>query len=134
MDGQAKILLIDDDRDFVNATKTVLESNNYYVIVANNGNEGLKKAKEENPDLIILDIIMPVRDGFSASEALKKDPSLSRIPVLILTSFSQRKGETTISVSRGMNLEAEDYLEKPIMPKDLLKTVEKLLKPKNEHK
>jgi CheY-like chemotaxis protein len=128
MEKKAKILLIDDDTDFVESTKTVLESKPYEVIVAYEGDEGLRRAKEEKPDLILLDIIMPVKDGFTAAEQLKKDPQLSRIPVIMLTSFSSRHGETSIAVGRGLMLEAEDYLEKPITPDELLHGVEQHLK------
>jgi len=128
MEKKAKILLIDDDPDFVEVTKIVLESKPYEVIVAYNGNEGLRKAREESPDLILLDIIMPIKDGFAAAEQLKKDPQLSKIPTLMLTSFSSKRGETSIPVGRGFELEAEDYIDKPISPEDLLKTVGKYLK------
>ena len=122
------ILLVDDDIDFVEATKIVLESKPYEVIVAYEGDEALRKAREENPDLILLDIIMPVKDGFTAAEQFKKDPQLSKIPVVMLTSYSSRKGETSIPVSRGLELEAEDYVEKPISPEELLSRVEQYLK------
>jgi two-component system alkaline phosphatase synthesis response regulator PhoP len=128
MEKIAKILLVDDDVDFVESTKIILESKPYEVVVAYEGDEGLRKAKEEKPDLIILDIIMPVKDGFTAAEQLKKDPQLSKIPTIMLTSFSARRGETTIPVSRGYTLEAEEYIDKPITPKELLATVEKYLK------
>ncbi len=124
----AKILLVDDDVDFVASTKTILESKPYEVIVAHEGNEGIQKARKENPDLILLDIIMPIKDGFSAAEQLKKDPQLSKIPVIILTSFSQKHSETSIPVSRGYDLQAEDYIEKPVKPQDLLSAVERNLK------
>jgi len=124
----AKILLVDDDADFVASTKMVLESKNYEVIVADNGNEGVRKAREEKPDLILLDIIMPVEDGFTAAEKLKKDPKLAKIPVLMLTSFSQKGSGTGIPRGRGYSLEAEDYIEKPVSPKDLLSLVVKHLK------
>ena len=127
MEGEPKILLVDDDKDFVEATKLVLESKPYEVIIAYDGNEGLIKARQEKPDLIILDIIMPVKDGFSAAEQLKRDPELSGIPVLMLTSFSEKVGETSLSVSQGLTLEAEDYVDKPVSPEELLKRVEKLL-------
>jgi len=123
-----KILLVDDDIDFIESTKTVLESKPYEVIVAHEGDEGLRKAREEKPDLILLDIIMPVKDGFTAAEQLKKDPELRKIPTLMLTSFSARRGETTIPVSRGFSLDVEDYIDKPITPEQLLATVEKYLK------
>lgn len=123
-----KILLIDDDLDFLNATETVLRSkSNYEVITATDGNTGLAKAKDEKPDLILLDIIMPVEDGFAAAKKLKADPELQDIPVVLLTSFSQRVGETNLAVSQGLDLDVEDYLEKPIEPQDLLQKVEQVL-------
>ena len=127
MEKRAKILLVDDDIDFVEATKSVLESKPYDVIVALEGNEALRKAREEKPDLILLDIIMPVKDGFTAAEQLKKDPQLRKIPTLMLTSFSTRRGETTIPVSRGFTLDVEDYIEKPISPQELLAKIREYL-------
>ena len=128
MEKKAKILLVDDDADFVESTKVVLESKPYEVVVAVDGDEGLQKAREESPDLILLDIIMPLKDGFTAAEQLKKDPQLSKIPVLMLTGFSAKRGETTIPVSRGFALETADYIEKPVRPEELLARVEKHLK------
>jgi two-component system alkaline phosphatase synthesis response regulator PhoP len=124
-----KILLIDDDLDFLNATETILKSNSSYeVITATDGSIGLQMARDEKPDLILLDIIMPVEDGFTAAKKLKSDPQLQDIPVALLTSFSQRVGETNLAVSQGMDLEAEDYMEKPISPQELLRRVDRLLK------
>jgi two-component system, OmpR family, alkaline phosphatase synthesis response regulator PhoP len=128
MKDKATILLIDDDKDFVEATKVVLESKPYEVITAYNGSDGLKQAKTEKPDLIILDVIMPVKDGFNAAEELKKDPELQKVPVIMLTSFADRRGETNLSVSQGLALDTEDYIDKPVSPEELLKRVEKLLK------
>lgn len=128
MTEKAKILLIDDDVDFVEATKIVLESKPYEVIVACEGDEGLRKAREEKPDLILLDVIMPVKDGFTAAEEFKKDAELSKIPVIMLTSYAERGGETSIAASRGLTLEAEDYIDKPVKPEELLERVEKQLK------
>jgi CheY-like chemotaxis protein len=128
MKDKPKILIVDDDIDFVETTKTVLESKPYEVVVAHEGEEGLKKAREEKPDLILLDVIMPVKDGFTAAEQIKKDPQLSKIPVLMLTAFSSKRQESSIPVSRGFSLEAEDYIEKPVSPDNLLAAVEKSLK------
>ena len=116
MKDKAKILLV------------VLESKPYEVTVAYDGDEGLTKARRDRPDLIILDIIMPVKDGFNAAEELKKDSELCNIPVLMLTSFSQKVGETSLSVSQGLTLDTEDYVDKPVSPEELLRRVEKLLK------
>lgn len=127
MADPAKILLVDDDPDFVEATKIVLESAPYDVAVAYNGDEALQKVSEVNPDLIILDIIMPEQDGFKVCEALKSDPELAQIPVIMLTSLSQRMGETAFSLTDGMMLEADDYVDKPVTPDDLLNCVKKFL-------
>ena len=124
MERKAKILLVDDDADFVAATKTILESKPYEIIVANEGEEGLRKAREENPDLVLLDIIMPVKDGFTAAEQFKKDPQLKKIPVIMLTSYSAKRSGTAIPVSRGFELETEDYIEKPVSPQDLFSKIE----------
>jgi CheY-like chemotaxis protein len=127
MTQAAKILLIDDDPVFVEATKIVLESK-YQVITAYDGDEGLAQARRMKPDLILLDIIMPTKDGFHVCKQLKKDPALANIPVVMLTSFAQHKGETNIPVEAGLELEAEGYLEKPISPEALLKQVGSMLK------
>jgi CheY-like chemotaxis protein len=124
------ILVIDDDPDFVRATRKVLESVPYRVVSADNGTEGLARARQHKPDLVLLDVIMPFKDGFSTCEALKADPHLGDVPVIMLTSFAQKVSETSLSVNQGMSLEAEDYIDKPVTPAELLRRVAKLLKPK----
>ena len=121
------MLLIDDDPDFVDATRTVLESVPYEVMVAYDGDEGLAKVQEARPDLILLDIIMPTQDGFHVCEKLKDDPELWDIPVIMLTSLSQRIGETAYSVHDGMMLEADDFIDKPVRPVELLARIARLL-------
>ncbi len=128
MNKKARILLVDDDIDFVEATRTVLEKAQYDVIVARQGDEGLQKARKENPDLVLLDIIMPVKDGFTAAEQFKKDPKLSKIPIIMLTSFSAKGQDTAIPRGRGFELQSEDYVEKPVSPQALLDKVKEHLK------
>jgi len=128
VDKQVRILVIDDDPLFVEATKTILESKDYQVLTASDGDIGLRKVREEKPDLVLLDIIMPTQDGFQVCEEIKKDPQLADIPVVMLTSFAQKKGETDIPVSAGLELEAEGYIDKPVDPEELLRYVEKMLK------
>ncbi len=127
MERRAKILLVDDDPDFIEATKTVLESRPYEIITALSGEEGLQKARAEKPDLVLLDIIMPGVDGFQVCQQLKKDPQLSQIPVIMITSFSEKYMESSIGLSQGLNLEAEDFVDKPVAPTELLIRVEKWL-------
>jgi len=130
MQKQAKILLVDDDPDFVEATKAVLETK-YHVVIAYNGDDGLKKVVEEKPDLIILDVVMPGKDGFAVCKELKEDPHyhfFSNIPVLLLTVFPSGMGQTNIPLRAGMTMEAESYVQKPVSPEELLKEVEELLK------
>jgi len=88
----------------------------------------LRKAKEESPDLIILDVIMPVKDGFSSAEQLKKDAELKKIPVIVLTSYAERGGGSSIAVGGGLTMETEDYIDKPVSPEELLRRVGKYLK------
>jgi CheY-like chemotaxis protein len=128
MGRRAKILLVDDDPDFVAATKAVLESRPYEIITALSGEEGLQKARAQKPDLVLLDIIMPGVDGFQVCQQLKNDPQLSQIPVIMITSFSERYMESSIGVSQGLTLEAEDFVDKPVAPTELLIRVEKWLK------
>ena len=127
MARQAKILIVDDDHVLVEATKAVLESKDYQVIAAYDGDEGLQKVKEGKPDLIILDIIMPTKDGFTVCEQLKSDPESSKIPLIIMTGFAEKGQKTNIPVSAGLALEAEDYVDKPVSPDVLLSRVEKML-------
>ena len=105
----------------------MLESKAYQVSMALSGQEGLEKARSQPPDLILLDIIMPGLDGFEVCRQLKDDPNLSRIPVMMITSFSERYMQTDIAVSQGLTLEADDFIDKPIVPDELLLRVEKLL-------
>jgi len=122
-----KILLVDDDKDFVESTRTLLEEE-YEVVVAYDGDEGIAKAKEEKPDLIILDVIMPVEDGFTAADEIAGDEELKMIPLMLLTSFGSRMTkETEIPRSRGMEVSADDYVEKPVEPDALLANVKRLI-------
>ena len=128
VERKPKILLIDDAPDFVEATKTLLETKPYDVTVAYDGKDGVRKAREEKPGPILLDIIMPLENGFTAAEQLKKDPQLSKIPVLMLTAFAEKRGETSIPVNRGFTLQVEDYIDKRISPDELHAEIERYLR------
>ncbi|HIC91652.1 MAG TPA: response regulator transcription factor [Syntrophaceae bacterium] len=126
--GIKKILMVDDDPDFVEATKLILEHKAYEVIVAYDGIEGLKKAKTEPPDLIILDVMMPKMDGYQVCAKLKEDPKYCNIPILLLTAVGRAIQATEYTKEMGMRTEADDYVDKPIEPSELVSRVENLLK------
>jgi len=129
MQRQAKILVVDDDPDILEAISAVLESHSYQVVTARDGEEGLSKLKEERPDLMILDLLMPRMDGFAVLKELQ-DPRRSKysnIPVLILTSVREDVSRRRYELETGLELNVDDYVEKPIDPHTLVERVEKLL-------
>jgi DNA-binding response OmpR family regulator len=131
MTKQTKVLLIDDDHDVHAVVKKILEPKSYEVVSAYDGFEGLKKVVEDRPDLIILDVIMPGKHGFDVVHELKSDEKyhfFSNIPVLMLTVYPEDREKMHLSMREGMMMEAEDYLQKPVDPQQLLKRVEDLLK------
>ena len=121
-----KILLVDDDEDFAEAARLILESRSYKVLVALNGKEGLAKCKSEHPDLIILDVMMPEVDGYEVCTKLKTDSAYSRIPILLLTAVGEAIATTKYTKEMGMKIEADDYIPKPIELADLVARVEKI--------
>ncbi len=122
-----RILVIDDDPDLVDATSIILKSRHYDVIAAYGGVEGLEKARAENPDLIVLDVMMPDKDGYTVCKELKADPALNAIPVLLLTAVVSHISTTRYSHRMGMETEADDYMDKPVDPAELVKRIEVLL-------
>jgi len=127
MKTMKKILLVDDDPDFVEGARMVLEKSDFEVVIASSGKECLERIKEEKPDLIILDIMMPKKSGFEVCKELKSNIEYNRIPVVMLTALKQKLSRTSYSIAEGLELEAEDYLEKPIEPKVLVSRIKKIL-------
>jgi len=127
MKTMKKILLVDDDPDFVEGARMVLEKSDFEVVIASSGKECLERIKEEKPDLIILDIMMPKKSGFEVCKELKSNIEYNRIPVVMLTALKQKLSRTSYSIAEGLELEAEDYLEKPIEPKVLVSRIKQIL-------
>jgi DNA-binding response OmpR family regulator len=123
-----KILLVDDDVDFVEATKLILESKSYDVVVSYDGKEGLKKVQTEEPNLIILDVMMPKMDGYEVCAKLKSDPKYRHIPILLLTAVGEYIPTTSYTKEMGMKIEADDYVPKPVEPMEIVDRVEKLVR------
>lgn len=124
----AKVFLVDDDPDFVEATATILESKGHEVVKLYDGDECLEKLKEVTPDLIVLDVMMPRLDGYKVCKILKGDPKYEKIPVLLLTAVAANIPTTRYTQLQGMETEADDYVDKPVEPEELVRRVEMLLK------
>ena len=127
--GNAKILIVDDDPDYVNVLKTILESEQYTVVTASDRTEGMEKIRTEKPDLTILDVMMSTwQDGFEMSRELKKDAEFKNMPVLMLTAVEQRSGIGFKSTAGDPTwLPVDAFLDKPVEPQVLLAEIKKLL-------
>lgn len=116
-----RILIIDDQPEVIELLKDLLEHNKFEVLTATDGVEGLAKAKTHKPDLIILDITMPVMDGYDFIKELKSDEDFKKIPVIVITGRVQLK---EIFDEQGVS----DYVMKPFDKKELLGKIKKLTK------
>ncbi|MEO0106355.1 MAG: response regulator [candidate division WOR-3 bacterium] len=125
--SRPKILLVDDDPDFLEATKQILIANRFDVITAKDGEEGIQKAKVENPDLIFLDVIMPGKDGYTVCYELRKNPQTRPIPIIMLTAIGQQLSKPEYAVDIAIDHLADDFIDKPVEPQTLLKKIEKHL-------
>ena len=127
----AKILIVDDDTDFVLTTRIVLEQNGYQVISAGTGNQGMNMLARENPQLVILDVIMSsVLDGFTMSRRMAEDPAFKDIPVIMVTSIANTDYSTLFPADENVNINA--LLTKPIKPADLIGKVQEILSKKEK--
>jgi len=120
-----KVLIVDDEKDVVDLVKYLLVKEGHSVIEAFDGNEGLALAKSEQPELIVLDIMMPGMDGFTMNSRLLEDQKTKNIPVVVLTA----KGHMRETFELASNVRS--YVEKPFEPKDLIKNIVDILKSKN---
>ena len=127
MADKKKILLIDDDPDFVEAVKVIVENGGYDVKVAYDGKEGLEAVEEEKPDLIVLDVMMPVMNGHEACAILKGDEATESIPIILLTAVADRVTTSTYTHRDMLESEAEDYMPKPVEPGELLERIKSWL-------
>ena len=117
------IMLVEDDEFLAELYATKLKLENYEVILATDGEKGLKMIKEKKPDLILLDIILPKMDGFEILKAIKNEKELKDIPVILLTNLSQKD-----EVKKGLDLGANDYLIKAhFMPSEVVDKIKKVL-------
>ncbi len=127
MTDKKQILLVDDDPDFVEAVRVIVESGGYDVRVAYDGQEGLEAVAEQRPDLIVLDVMMPVMNGHEACAKLKADEATREIPIILLTAVADRVTTSTYTHRDMLESEAEDYMPKPVEPGELLERIKSWL-------
>jgi two-component system alkaline phosphatase synthesis response regulator PhoP len=123
-----RILIVDDDPDLVEAVSMLLEAQGMVPIPAYGGIEGLEKARSEHPDLIVLDIMMPDKDGYAVAKELSADNVLSNIPVIMLTAVGDHIGSTHYSHASGKDLVADDFFQKPVDPQALVNRILQLVR------
>ncbi len=126
-DGKKRVLVVDDEPDFVAVVKTYLEKAGLQVEVAYDGAEGLAKVKANPPDAIVLDVMMPEKDGYEVCRELKLDDKFKDIPIVLLTAVGSKVTSTTYSHYDGMSMEADDYLPKPASAQEITESVKRLL-------
>jgi len=123
--AKTRILVVDDESDLVSTIQTRLQSCNCEVIIAANGREGLTKALEETPDLILLDTNMPVMNGYEMLEHLKEHPKLKQIPIIMVTVMCEPQ-----DIAMALDYGAVDYVTKPFDSTELMAKIANVLKKK----
>lgn len=118
----AKILVVDDSPTEIHVLQTMLEKNGHQVLVASSGEDGIVAAKDQQPDLVLMDVVMPGMNGFQATRQLTKQKETASIPVIIVTTKDQETDKVW-----GMRQGAKAYVTKPIKEEDLIKTLNEFL-------
>lgn len=121
-EGSATILVVDDSPTEVHVFKKILEKQGYKAEIARDGQEGIDVAKSVRPDLILMDVVMPVLNGFQATRKLRTDPETADIPIIMVTTKDQQT-----DINWGKRQGANEYLVKPVSPGDLLQKIRSLL-------
>ena len=125
-----KVLVIEDDSFLVDAYSTKLRKAGFKTILATNGEEGLEQAKSKNPDVVLLDLLLPKRNGFDVLTDLKKDADLQHLPVIVLSNLGQER-----DIEQVRQLGADDYLIKAnVTMKEVVTKIKALVKKKQSHK
>jgi two-component system alkaline phosphatase synthesis response regulator PhoP len=127
MEGKKRILVVDDEPDYAEMVKKYLEKEGFEVEIAYDGAEGLEKVKANPPDAIVLDVMMPEKDGYQVCSELKNSDQTKDIPVVMLTAVSSHVATTKYSHHDGASMEADDYLPKPATPEEITDSVKGLL-------
>ncbi len=127
MSEKKRILVVDDEPDFCSIVQGQLEKEGYEVELAYNGVEGLEKIRSNPPDAIVLDVMMPEKDGYEVCKELKADEATAGIPVVLLTAVASHVTSTRYSHADGMSTEADDYIAKPASAEEICDSIKNLL-------
>ena len=127
MNLQKRILVVDDEPDFASIVQGNLEKEGFTVDVAYNGVEGLQKVQANPPDAIVLDVMMPEKDGYVVCQELKGDDKYCDIPIVLLTAVASHVTSTRYTHADGMATEADDYIAKPASAEEITKSIKRLL-------
>jgi len=123
----ARILMVDDDKDFLLAARLILESESYEVATAESADEAAAQLKRNRPDLILLDVKMPEKDGFTFCDELEADPAFSSIPIVLVTAVAENPGMMMHAFEQNRALTAKEILPKTTVQQDLVGTVRRCL-------
>ena len=127
MTDKKRILVVDDEPDFCSIVQGQLEKEGFDVELAYNGVEGMKKVQANPPDAIVLDVMMPEKDGYEMCKELKADSNTCDIPVLLLTAVASHVTSTRYSHADGMSTEADDYIAKPASAEAISQSIRQML-------
>ena len=127
MNDKKRILVVDDEPDFCAIVQGQLEKEGFGVEVAYNGVEGIEKVHANPPDVIVLDVMMPEKDGYAMCTELKKDEKYRDIPIILLTAVASHVTSTRYTHADGMSTEADDYIAKPASAEEITRSVKQLL-------
>jgi two-component system alkaline phosphatase synthesis response regulator PhoP len=127
MSEKKRILVVDDEPDFAAIVQRNLEKEGFEVDVAYDGVEGMEKVGSNPPDAIVLDVMMPEKDGYEMCAELKADEKTADIPVVMLTAVADHVASTRYSHADGMSMEADDYLPKPASADEITASIKSLL-------
>ncbi len=117
------ILVVDDDPDILEGVTAILETQDYRLATARDGLECMEKIREETPDLVILDMLMPRMDGFAVIKELRADPEYSGLPIIVLTTVIEDAAYRRYELETGLAMDVADFIEKPAHPAELLRRV-----------
>jgi two-component system, OmpR family, alkaline phosphatase synthesis response regulator PhoP len=127
MTASKKILVVDDEADFASLVQGNLEKEGFTVELAYNGEEGLAKVRANPPDAIVLDVMMPEKDGYTVCKELKGSSEYCNIPIVLLTAVASHVTSTRYSHADGMTTEADDYIAKPASASEITRSLKRLL-------